>query len=147
MLALVNRTREELVGGGHMNTDLADMLTCLESAVATMDMPTSDIGVLAIEPPGFPKATEDLSSHLDTIMSFLYQVVEQIYEMRKESTIRGDTAAIVTAGKAGRLYEVGVTVENSSELARLIRAQEAGLQVCLLMDLQQRVADPYQKLH
>ena len=139
MLALVNRTRDELAGGGHMNADLADMLTCLESAVATMDLPP-DGEALGSEPPGFPRATEDLSSHVDTIMSFLYQAVERIYEMRKDATTSGDVAAVVTAGKAGSLYELGAAVVNGGELARLIRAQEACLQVCLLMDLQQRVA-------
>jgi hypothetical protein len=140
MLALVSRTREELIGGGHMNADLADMLTCLESAVASMELPAYDMAALSIEPPGFPQNGEDLSSHMDTIMSFLYQSAERIYEMRKEIMGKNESAAVVTSNKGGSLYNIGTVVGNTGELAKLLQAQEVCLQACLLMDLQQRVS-------
>ena len=125
LLGIICRTREEL---DTAPVDLDILLTSLETVISCSEFPA----ISAIEP-GLPKA-ENISSHLDTVMSFLYHCVEDVYEKRRDSSLNE-----ITGSKVCSVYNIGNGFSTSAELANLIETQETSLQAYLLMDLQQQV--------
>ena len=95
----------------------------------------TDVPLIAVEPePGFPKC-ENISSHLDTMMTFLFKCVENSYEMRKECV-----PAESAASKIVSQYEAGGALASALDITKAIQAQDTSLQAYLLLDLQQQVA-------
>jgi len=109
--------------------ELERLLGSLELLVCNSEVP-----VISVEEPGFPNS-EDISSHLDTVMTFLFKSVENMYELRKDST-----RAEISANKVVSLYEIGTNVSNGVDLTKAIQSQETTLQAYLLLDLQQQVS-------
>ena len=127
LLAMISRTREETraVGSG----EVEELLGTLEAVISSSELPA-----LTCSEPGFPKA-ESIASHLDTVMSFLYRSVEEVYEKRRECSL-----PVLTGSKVCSLYDIGTGLCSSAELARLVESQQMTLQAYLLMDLQQQVS-------
>ena len=114
-----------------INTEELDkLLTSVEALVSTTEIP-----VISVDEPGFPKS-ETISSHLDTIMTFLFKCVEDSYEMRKESISPAD----ICARKVLSQYDCGVSLSAAADLTLAIQSQQTSLQAYLLLDLQQQVA-------
>jgi len=109
--------------------ELERLLGSLELLICNSEVP-----VISVEEPGFPNS-KDISSHLDTVMTFLFKSVESMYEMRKDCT-----RAENTANKVVSLYEVGANVSNGANMTKVIQSQETTLQAYLLLDLQQQVS-------
>lgn len=94
----------------------------------------NDVPVISVEEPGFPNC-ENISSHLDTVMTFLFKCVESAYEMRKDSP-----PADLVASKIVAQYESGASLAAAADITAAIRAQQTSLQAYLLLDLQHQVA-------
>merc|ERR1712128_313665 len=109
--------------------ELERLLNSLETLVCNSEVP-----VISVEEPGFPNS-DDISSHLDTVMTFLFKSVENMYEMRKDCN-----RAEISANKVVSLYEIGTNVCNGADLTKAIQSQETTLQAYLLLDLQQQVS-------
>jgi len=109
--------------------ELERLLSSLEVLVSSSEVP-----VISVEEPGFPNS-DDISSHLDTVMTFLFKSVENMYEMRKDCA-----RAEISANKVVSLYEIGSNVSNGADLTKAIQSQETTLQAYLLLDLQQQVS-------
>ena len=110
--------------------ELDRLLSSVEALVSTTEVP-----VISVDEPSFPKS-DSISSHLDTIMTFLFKCVEDSYEMRKESLSPAD----ICARKVLSQYDCGVSLSTAADFSQAIQAQDTSLQAYLLLDLQQQVA-------
>ena len=127
LIGLINRYREDLP---HSSPDIQELLFTLESVICASELPA----ISSMEP-GFPKA-ESISSHLDTVMSFLYRGVEDAYEMRRECS-----AAEQMASKVCAVYGAASGFCNGAQLAQLMETQQTSLQAYLLLDLQHQLSN------
>ena len=84
--------------------------------------------------PALP-SSEDISSHLDTVMAFLFKAVEDVFEARRES----QTAEVVTDAVVS-LYSIGSAASGGAELSRALAVHNGSLQVYLLLDLQYQLS-------
>merc|ERR1719507_1845202 len=115
-------------------------ITDLNRKLSTQgDFGGSETPVISVLEPAFPKS-EDISSHLDTVMTFLFKCIESSHEMRKDTS-----GQEVMSSKVVSLYEVGTAVGQAVELARALQTQECYLQAHLLLDLQLQVANSQTK--
>ena len=128
MLNMIIRTREDLNGSNATPPEIYDLLNMLESVVSTCELP-----VISAEEPGLPMA-ESISSHLDTIMSFLYRNVDDVYELRKECA-----QPEISGSKICSVYDISSGLCNGAAIAKMLDAQQATLQVFLLLELQQQL--------
>ena len=137
LTTIVVRCRQELV----TQSDTAFAVEELDRLMISLDsLPTTtDTMAIAVQEPAFPKS-DDIPSHLDTVMTFLFKCVENSCEIRKERC--GQEAA---ATNVVSQYEVGAGVGQAVELARALQSQETCLQAYLLLDLQQQVANSQTK--
>ena len=129
----ISKCRSDLASASDTTVGLEELdrlLASLEHLATSPEVP-----VISVLEPAFPKS-EDLSSHLDTVMGFLFRCVETCYEVRREGS-RAETSA----SKVVSMYEVGAGVGQATELARAMQSQETSLQAYLLLDLQQQVAN------
>lgn len=109
--------------------ELDRLLASLENLAVSSEVP-----IISVLEPAFPKS-DDISSHLDTVMTFLFKCVETNYELRKEAN-----RSELTASKVVSLYEVGEGVGEGAEMAKALQSQDMCLQAYLLLDLQLQVA-------
>lgn len=112
-----------------VSEQIEEFLNTIEALLANSEVP-----VISIEELGFPKSDE-ISSHLDIVMTFLFKCVENIYELRKDSE-----KIDLSASKMVTLYDVSGNVSSAVDLSKALQAQDTTLQAYLLLDLQQQVA-------
>merc|ERR1719175_17395 len=133
----ISKCRQDLAA----HTDTSAALEELDRLLASLEtLPSSsETPVISVLEPVFPKS-EDISSHLDTVMTFLFKSIESSHELRKDTS-----GQEVTSSKVVSLYEVGTAVGQAVELARAVQTQECCLQAHLLLDLQLQVANSQTK--
>ena len=133
----ISKCRQDLAA----HTDTSAALEELDRLLASLEtLPSSsETPVISVLEPVFPKS-EDISSHLDTVMTFLFKSIESSHELRKDTS-----GQEVTSSKVVSLYEVGTAVGQAVELARALQTQECCLQAHLLLDLQLQVANSQTK--
>lgn len=129
MISIITRTREEMEDDNSLPVELKDLLNTLESVITGSELP----GIYGDEP-GFPNS-DSISSHFDTVMSFLYRSVEDAYELRKEFS-----GTEIAGTKISSFFDIGAGFGNGAEVAKIIKTQETSLQAYLLMDLQQQIS-------
>jgi len=127
LMGMIVRYREEFC---RKSPEVQELLFTLESVICASELPA-----IGSEEPGFPKA-ESISSHLDTVMSFLYRSVEDVYEMRRECT-----QPEITGTKVCSVYDAATGFCNGAQLANIIETQQTSLQAYLLLDLQQQLSN------
>ena len=132
--AVISRCRDDLVSQDKEVFTAADVDKVLTNIDNTLG--DSDVPQIAIDPePGFPKC-DNVSRHLDAVMTFLFRCVETSYQLRRESSTSSDSVA----GNIMSQYESGAALSAAADLSQAIRSQETSLQAYLLLDLQQQVA-------
>ena len=112
--------------------ELDKLLSNIDVLVSSSDI----VPEIAVQEPGFPEC-ESISSHLDTVMTFLFRCVESSHQMRREA-VAGPTDTC--AAKIMTQYEAGVGLAGAADLGAALQAQAASLQSYLLLDLQHQVA-------
>ena len=115
--ATISKFKSDInVGDGGCNNvspdDLENVLNNLENLITAEDAPMISVD----EQPGFPQS-EDISSHLDTLMTFLFQRVEIAYQLRKDSSSPAETCA----GKIFSQYDTGSILAAATDLTSAIR--------------------------
>ena len=114
-----------------VNTEELDkLLSSVEALVNSTEIPD-----ISVDEPGFPRS-ETISSHLDTIMTFLFKCVDDCYELRVEPSCPADNCA----RKLISQYDSGASLSAAVDLTQAIQSQQTSLQAYLLLDLQQQVA-------
>merc|ERR1719400_140773 len=99
LLGAISKCRQDLANHNNTSTALEDLdrlLASLETLPSSSETP-----VISVLEPVFPKS-EEISSHLDTVMTFLFKCVETSHELRMATC-----SEEATAGKLVSLYEAG----------------------------------------
>ena len=137
LLGAISKCRQDLANHNNTSTALEDLDRLLAS-IENLPLGT-ETPVVSVLEPVFPKS-EEISSHLDTVMTFLFKCVETSHELRMATC-----SEEATAGKLVSLYETGSSVSTAVELARALQAQDCCLQAHLLLDLQLQIANSQTK--
>ena len=111
--------------------ELDKLLSNIDVLVSSSDI----VPELAVQEPAFPEC-ESISSHVDTVMTFLFRCVESSHQMRREA----ESPASTCAAKIMTQYEAGAGLTGAADLGAALQAQAASLQAYLLLDLQHQVA-------